>query len=306
MRGPSVWAVVLNHGASDAALRCVAALQRSRYRDLRVLVVDNGSGAEEVARLRAAAPRVVESGGNLGYAGGNNAGIRTALAEGADAIWIVNPDAVVGRGALRHMARLASGSVGIVGSRILAAGKDPATLESFGGRIEWDAGARSVLIDSGRHAPRWVRGRVRRVDFVHGASMLVRREVFDEVGLLPEEYFMYFEETEFCLRAGRAGWEVVVSPWADVVHHSSRAEGLPGEVYVYYFVRNRLLFGMRHTVWNFDDLVEDVAPFVAGWRRRVERVDPGWLPRFEELVETAVADARAGLTGRRPGVGDAG
>jgi GT2 family glycosyltransferase len=306
MSRPSVWAVVLNHREADATIRCVASLRRSRYPDLEVLVVDNDSGPDEVARLRTAVPALVESGGNLGYAGGNNVGIRAALAGGADAVWLINPDVVVTRSALRHMVRLAGGDVGVVGCRVLQGGADIPTTQSFGGRIDWDRGGRSILLDAGRHAPRWLRGRVRNVDFAHGASMLIRREVFDEIGLLPEEYFMYFEETEFCLRAGRAGWGVVATPWADVVHHSSRAEGLPSEVYVYYFVRNRIVFGLRHTVSNVDDLVEDLDPFISGWRRRVERVDPSWLPRFEELVEMAIEDARDGVVGKREGVGPSG
>jgi hypothetical protein len=74
---------------------------------------------------------------------------------------------------------------------------------------------------------------------------------------------------------------------------------------VYYFVRNRLVFGLRHTMWNLDDLVDDLEPFLAGWRRRVERVDPSWRSRFEELVTMAVDDARAGRLGVRAGVGRA-
>ncbi len=304
MRHRSVWAVVLNHKEAEATVRCVTALRASRYRDLTVVVVDNDSGAEEVDRLRPRVPRLVESGGNLGYAGGNNVGIRHALDAGADAVWIVNPDAVPHRNALRHMVRLARGTVGIVGSRILDGAREIPTVQSLGGRIVWEAGGRSELLDRGVQAPRLLRGRARRVDFVHGSSMLVRRGVFEEIGLLPEEYFMYFEETEFCVRAARAGFHIVASPWADVVHHSARSQGMPGEVYVYYFVRNRLLFGMRHTLESFDDMVDDLEPFLAGWRRRVDRVDPSWLPRFEELVAMALDDARAGRVGRRAGVGE--
>jgi GT2 family glycosyltransferase len=300
---PAVCAVVLNHKEEAATLRCVAALRASRYPDVTVVVVDNDSGPDEVALLRAGVPRVLESGANLGYAGGNNVGIRFALDAGAEAVWIVNPDAIVHRRALEHMARLARGTVGIVGSRILEGAAEVPTVQSLGGRVVWEAGGRSELLEKGLQAPRLLRGRTREVDFVHGASMLVRREVFEEVGLLPEEYFMYFEETEFCVRAARAGFRIVVSPWADVVHHTARSSGLPGEVYVYYFVRNRLLFGMRHTLVSVDDMVDDLGPFLDGWRRRVERVDPAWMPRFDQLVTMAIEDAEAGRTGPRQGIG---
>ena len=141
------------------------------------------------------------------------------------------------------------------------------------------------------------------VDFVPGAAMLVRRKVFDDIGLLPEEYFLYFEETEFCVRAAEAGWKVAVETGARVVHRFASSDGLPTEVLLYYFVRNRLLFGQRHTEVPFDEQLADLGGFIASWRRRVEERNPRWLGRFEELVAMAVEDARAGVTGRREGVG---
>lgn len=135
--------------------------------------------------------------------------------------------------------------------------------------------------------------------------MLVRSDVFGDVGLLPEDFFMYFEETEFCVRAAATGWKVAVEPRAEVVHRFGPAGGLPTETLVYYFVRNRLLFGMRHTEVPFDDLVADVESFVGSWRRRVTERVPQWLERFEQLVVMAVEDARAGVDGKREGVGAA-
>jgi GT2 family glycosyltransferase len=144
---------------------------------------------------------------------------------------------------------------------------------------------------------------MRLVDFVPGAAMLVRRGVFEDVGLLPEEWFLYFEETDFCVRAGRAGWKVAVDTGARAVHRFGSADGLPSEVLVYYFVRNRLLFGERFTDVPFEALLADLEGFVASWRRRVRERKPDWLGRFEELVALATADARAGVTGKRDGVG---
>jgi GT2 family glycosyltransferase len=298
-----VWAIVLNHEEAHTALRCLGALLAQRYPNLTVAAVDNDSGPDDVARLRTAPVEVLETGGNLGYAGGNNVGIRAALEDGADAVWIVNPDAVPSPKALGHMMRLLKDPVGIVGSRVLDGSKEIPTIESLGGAIDWEAGGSSILLEKDMQAPRWLRGRVRKVDFVPGASLLVRREVFEQIGLLPEEYFLYFEETEFCVRAADAGWRIVASPWADVEHRSSRGAGLPKETYLYYFVRNRILFGLRHSPVGFDALVEDVQPFIASWRRRVEEVDPSWLGRFEDLVAMAIDDARNGRMGRREGIG---
>ena len=141
------------------------------------------------------------------------------------------------------------------------------------------------------------------MDFVPGAAMLVRRKVFEDVGLLPEEWFLYFEETDFCVRAAKAGWKVAVETGARAVHRFASPEGLPSETLIYYFVRNRLLFGRRFTEVPFEALLADLDGFIASWRRRVQERKPEWLGRFEELVAMAIEDARAGVMGKREGVG---
>ncbi len=298
-----VTAVVLNHREAPDTLRCLRALGKVHYRRLTRLVVDNASGPGEVAWLRSVGATVVESGGNLGYAGGNNVGIRLALEGGAEALWLVNPDAYVYPSSLRRLVRALRRrpEVGIVGPRILEAESSVPRVQSDGGRIVWEAGGRSELIGRGSAPTRG--GGLQPVDFVPGAAMLVRRRVFEDVGLLPEEYFLYFEETEFCVRAAEAGWKVVVETGAQVIHRFAAGDGLPTEALIYYFVRNRLLFGRQHTEVPFEEMLADLEDFIASWRRRVEERDPEWLDRFEQLVAMAVEDARAGVTGRREGVG---
>jgi GT2 family glycosyltransferase len=303
MKSFPVWAVVLNHREAADTIRCLRALDKVRYRRLTPLVVDNASGPGEVAWLRSLGATVVESGGNPGYAGGNNIGISFALERGAEAVWLVNPDAYVHRWSLRRLVRALRRhpEVGIVGPRILEAESATPKVQSDGGRIVWEVGGRSELIGRGNAPNRG--GGLRFVDFVPGAAMLVRRRVFEDIGLLPEEFFLYFEETEFCVRAAAAGWKVAVETGAQAVHRFASADGLPGETLLYYFVRNRLLFGQRHTEVPFEEQLADLEGFIASWRRRVQERNPRWLGRFEELVAMAVADARAGVTGRREGVG---
>ena len=295
-----VTAIILNHREADQALRLLAALRRVKYDPLDVLVVDNASGAGDLVRLRQR-NEVIESGANLGYAGGNNVGIREALSRGADAVWILNPDVEPSRRSLGRLVETMRSDprIGVLGCRILEGEGDYPTVQSEGGSIVWEAGGRSELLGRGTHLKRRRRkAEVRDVDFVPGAAMLVRRQVLEQVGLLPEQYFMYFEETEFCLQAARAGWRVAVNPNAEVTHYSGRRIGLPSPTYLYYFVRNRLLFGREHTEMPFEDLVADVEEWVDSWRRRVQEVDPAWLPRFESLVRRAVTDARQGTYGK--------
>jgi GT2 family glycosyltransferase len=296
----NVYVIILNHREADQTLRLLDALGRVKHKPLQVLVVDNASGAGDLVRLRQRA-EVIESGGNLGYAGGNNVGIREAVSRGADAVWILNPDVEPSRRSLGRLVKTLESDerIGVLGCRILEGEGDYPTVQSEGGNIVWEAGGRSQLIRRGtRLGRRRRKAEVADVDFVPGAAMLVRSEVFEQVGLLPEHYFMYFEETEFCIQVVRAGWRVAVDPNAEVTHYSGRRIGLPSETFLYYFVRNRLLFGREHTGMPFEDLVADVEQWVASWRSRVAQVDEEWLPRFESLISRAVADARSGIYGK--------
>lgn len=304
MTQPPVWVLVLNHREADAVLRLLGSLRKMRYGAMKVLVLDNDSGAGDLTRLEQVA-EVMGTGGNLGYAGGNNVGIRLALEAGAEYVWILNPDVDPPRRALRRLVRTMEEEprIGVLGARLLEGKADMSMIQSEGGRIVWEAGGRSELVNRGHRVARRDPAGVRDVDFVPGSALLVRSKVFEDAGLLPEEYFMYFEETEFSLRAAGEGWRVAVDTRVQIGHLSGRGVGLPSEVYLYYFVRNRLLFGLRHTEIPFDGLAEDVAPFIDSWRRRVGEVDESWLPRFEQLVRWALDDARAEKFGVREGVG---
>ena len=147
---PNVWAVVLNHRNAAETLQCVQALKKVRYRSLEIRIVENGSGDDEIDRLENAAT-IIESGANRGYAGGNNAGILAALDGGAEAVWLLNPDAVPRRRALPRMIRSMNSDprIGIVGCRLLEGGAPYPTVQSDGGRIVWEKGARSELIGHG-------------------------------------------------------------------------------------------------------------------------------------------------------------
>ena len=249
-----VWAVVLNHREATDTLRCLDALGKVGYRSLTRLVVDNASGPGEVAWLRSAGATVVESGGNLGYAGGNNVGLRLALEAGAEAVWVVNPDAYPEPGSLLRLVKVLRRhpEVGIVGPRILEAESATPRIQSDGGRIVWEAGGRSELIGRGTAPGRG--GGMRLVDFVPGAAMLVRRKVFEDIGLLPEEWFLYFEETDFCLKLWRAGWTNWYVPESHVMHEAGQSTGLTGKRGVdtprprYWYESRRRYFAKNHGV----------------------------------------------------------
>jgi GT2 family glycosyltransferase len=311
VRPVRVVVVVLHFRDPEDTLRCVSSLPRSTTLDFAVLVVNNGPADaaydDLVARL---GPHIttVATGSNLGYAGGNNVGIREALHRRPEFVWVINPDTVVEPTTLADLLATADavGDAGIVGPRLVL----EATGE--GERIATDGG----VVDPSRHGATSNRNAGRRVldvppsgprdvDYVSGAALLLRRSMLESVGLLPEDYFLYFEETEYCRTVQCAGWRTVVDDRARMVHRKRSSGLLLTPYYLYYMTRNRLLFAGRHFGSGSVETLADLErTFLGPWRAKVEEHAPDWLPQFDALVSWAVADARAGMTGRQPRVDD--
>lgn len=306
-RGPRVFVILLNYRSAGDTLRCLSSLRLSRERGIYPVVVDNASGTAEVDRLRRALGPTVPllvCADNAGYAAGNNVGIRHALRRDADFVWVLNPDTEVEPATLQLMmaAMALRPDAGIVGSLNLVGGSDPPIIHFAGGTIDWEAGAITETIGRGKPLASRIEREPYRVDYVTGASMLIRREVFEDVGLLPEHYFLYFEETDFQVEASRRGWASVIEPLARIRHYQRSGADLPSPYYIYYYVRGRILFGRKFTDHGYDKLIAGLDRFIGGWRARVVERAPHWLETYDRLVEWGLEDGRADLTGPRADV----
>ena len=220
-------------------------------------------------------------------------------------MWILNPDLVVEPEALDWLLAAAHNhpDAGLIGSRIMYGGSDPLTIWYNGGEMDWDRGGATTHTDMGTKDAEVRASGPHETDYVTGASMLVRSAVFEDAGLLPEDYFLYFEETEYNLSVRAKGWKTIVETRARAYHFKRSSGVLPTPYYIYYFVRNRLVFGLRHSDVSVDRIELDLEEFVSGWRERVERHSPGGLVSYDNLVETALRDGRAGTTGQSKEVG---
>ena len=190
-----------------------------------VIVVDNASADGTAALVRERWPqvRVIDAGGNLGFARGNNLGIRATASE---LVLLLNPDTVSGEGALDRLVAVldAMPAVAVAGPRIV---DDSGRAElSYGAMIGPLAELRQKLITHG-HARRWplIAGRVERAsrqasfpDWVSGACLLIRRSDLDAAGLLDERYFLYTEDADLCAAVRAQGRLVRYSPEAEVMH----------------------------------------------------------------------------------------
>jgi GT2 family glycosyltransferase len=217
---PRVSCIVLNWNGWKDTIECLRALKECTYPLLTVIVADNGSTDDSVCRIRAAFPDVtlLESGKNLGFAGGNNVGIHYALDHGADYVWLLNNDTQAAPDALSELVAKAvtHARIGAVSS-ICYYADAPATVQAW-------AGSRVNL---------WI-GRVRlatsprRDDWFHslnGTSILVARGAVEDVGMLDEGFFFYWEDTEYTLRLRKKGWRLAAAPRSRILHKVNGSTG---------------------------------------------------------------------------------
>lgn len=239
---PLVVIVVLNWNGRQDTLDCLRSLSSLDYPHARLLVVDNGSedGSEEAFRRARPDLEILQTGANLGFAGGNNQGIERALQLGAEYVLVLNNDTEVDPGFLDAMVARAEAEprVGIVGAAITYA-DDPRRLWAFGG------GRFDVATGRVRHLQRPVdedaletRGTVH--FYVTGCAMLLRREVIETVGLLDTAYFHFCEDVDLCLRAEAAGFVARVAGEARIVHKVSATTRVDSPLFLYYNLRSRL------------------------------------------------------------------
>ena len=246
---PAVTAVVLDWNGGTEAVEAVESLAASVYANLRTILVDNASRVPAIDEIRRRHPDVVAiaNPSNLGYAGGNNVGIRAALAGGARYVLVLNNDARVRPDTVAELVRVAQSDdrVAAVGAKILQA-EHPARLWMAWGEVSWRQSLVRLVGQDRLDGPSFARERD--VAWVSGCGLLLSRRALDEIGLFDEDFFAYHEEVDWCARARARGLRIVYAPRAEVLHRGEGSSG--GGRYVsrkqYFVARNSVLFARRH------------------------------------------------------------
>jgi N-acetylglucosaminyl-diphospho-decaprenol L-rhamnosyltransferase len=251
---PRLSIVIVTYNSRADVEACLHSLTRDRPRiDHEIVVVDNASadGTGEAVRARWPAVRVLDAGGNLGFAAGNNIGIRQTFGE---LLLLLNPDTIVPPGAIDILVRALDREPGAAaaGPRLVDAG-GRAEL-SFGRMISPLAEFRQKLLVTGHdrrvpgisHYVERTTRRARAVDWVSGACLLVRRADAESVGLLDERYFMYAEDVDFCAALRARGRRVLFTPDAEVTHLRGRSAATARSVTDQAYRRSQLTFYARH------------------------------------------------------------
>ena len=272
MKQPKVTIVILNYNQDKETARCLEEVHRLTYPNCEVLVVDNGSRQNPEPLLKDRFPKVhwERLQENAGFAGGCNHGIRWGLSRGAEAILLLNNDAVIEVDFLEKMvaSAYADPKTGVVGGVIYPSS---GPVEPFLAGMRFDFLQAKILRIVPEPSQAGGIGGGCSVPAVSGSALLIKKELLDKIDLLDERFFIYFEETDFCYRARKSGMQVIYHPDVRIQHEEGSTFGRGSPTFRYFYTRNRLLFLSKHCPfwirpWSFSvRILQDLLLFVILW-----------------------------------------
>jgi len=260
---PKVFIIILNWNGWSDTTECLSLLNNVIYDNFEVILIDNGSkeklpispglaersraGNYQFPKLRITQ---IFNDLNLGFAAGNNQGIKIALQRGADYILLLNNDTTVESDFLNKLVGAAENNkeYGILGP-VIYDYNEREKIQFAGGKINWSKTKGEHLILFNAPQPplnlRGGAGELYFTDYITGCCLLIKRKVIEKIGLLSEDYFLYYEDTDWNLRAQKAGWLCGVVPSARIYHKASKSSQEFSYPYIYYHSRNGLIFASR-------------------------------------------------------------
>lgn len=248
MKQPLVYIVILNWNGYKDTVKCINSLEKINYKNYKILLVDNASTNESVKVLRFKFPNIqfIVNKENLGFSGGCNVGIKYALKNSAEYVLLINNDTYVDTKFLSILIEYASKDkkIGII---------SPFVYYSHNPKMIWSSGGYNTYrnnypftddlfnsIDNGQFSNK-------DVENVTGCCILIKSEVFEKIGLLDEEYFLYVEDMDFSLRVINAGYKIIVTPESKVWHAVYGSTGGGYSIVTdYYNNRNFFLFAYKN------------------------------------------------------------
>jgi GT2 family glycosyltransferase len=287
---PRITAVVLTWNAEEQVIPCISSLIASRAVTLTAVVVDNASTDATVERLQTSGlpVTILQTGVNLGYAGGNNVGIARALQTGAEYVFVLNDDTEVAPDLVSELVMALKADPG-------AAAAAPTIVHETPTNLIWWAGgtfrvARGLALHDGYGTLTEERPTrtPRAVDSLCGCGILFRRSALEALGDFRADFFMYGEDVEWSLRARRAGWRLLHVPQARMVHKVAYPEGEPTPIKIHLRDRNRRRMVRAHYRW--DERVRFGLWFYPTRLVHISRyLLRGDLPRARAIVSGAMA-----------------
>ncbi|HWA52046.1 MAG TPA: glycosyltransferase family 2 protein [Patescibacteria group bacterium] len=260
-----IFIIVLNWNQPKLTIETFQSLQKLKVTkefQVKIIIVDNGSNDNSVAEFRKLKPgkfslEIMEAGRNLGFAAGNNLGMKYAIDKNADYVLLVNNDVIVDSNLLTNLLKKAEENKNnaIISPKIYFAkgfefhkkykktelGK---VIWYAGGKIDWkNIYATNNGVDE---IDKKQYDKSKEIDFATGACMLINIKALKEVGLFDEKYFMYLEDADLSVRLGKKGYKIIYEPRAFLWHKVAQSSGIGSDLNDYFISRNRLLFGFKY------------------------------------------------------------
>ena len=246
--------VTLNYNGSKETLELLKSLKEQTDKDFEIIVVDNASEEADFINLKNSLihiptsqvgypqVQIVRNSENLGFSGGNNVSIHQTLKNGSDWVVLLNNDTWVENGFMERLKAILSVKNGIIGIPLVEN-----SIVAYCGKIQW---LKPTLI----HIPTCDVGYQQ--IYAIGGAIAIHKDVFGKIGLLDENYFLYFEDADFSVRAAKAGFNISIAKNLTANHHvSSSTKKLGSPLLLRYHYRNALYFNLKNGPWNIKLLV---------------------------------------------------
>jgi GT2 family glycosyltransferase len=261
-----VTVIVVTYNSANVLRLCLSSLVAQTYPQFEVVIVDNASVDDTCAIVEKEFPkfRLIRNSNNPGFAAANNQAMRQTSGE---FIALINPDVELHPDWIAEAVACARmyADIGVVGSKVFYSNR--IVLQHVGGMLRPNALTYHLgegEFDIGQYEE------MRSVDYVIGAALLIRRDVATALNYLDERYFMYFEETDFCVYARRLGYRVVYWPGAIAIHHENHSlSGAPSRRYFQRYHTSRLKFVYK--IYTGDEFLHRFLPAESEWLRHSVR-----------------------------------
>ncbi|CAD0180095.1 glycosyltransferase family 2 protein [Streptococcus thermophilus] len=246
MINKKVGIILVNYNGAKDTIECLNSLHTVNYLNKLIYVVDNNSNKDDVdylekKKINFPEVRIIKLKENIGFSGGNNVGIKEAMADGCEVIGLLNNDTIVETDFLNQLVvKLFSDErIGAVVPQI----RDyfnKSIVTYGGGEINYLKG--SVFIEGINRYEDSINNAERCVTFGHGCCLFMKSKVISKVGLLPEEYFLYFEDADYSIQLTNSGYKILYCPESIIYHKESVSTKKGSDNFQYYFTRNRFYF----------------------------------------------------------------
>ena len=316
---PNVSIIIVNYNCWQDTIECLESLKKIIYKNFSVIIIDNASSDNsfeqiiEYIKRSNKLPHSAKRNGeavtsyqlhkNTGFAGGNNIGIERAVKQGTDYVLLLNPDTIVELNFLYNLIEVAEqwkqkGKLAFFGPRIYLQDtryKIQDTIYSNGGIINLTQ-TKGTLKDYGQPANEVKETEPFQTDYISGTCLLLAREIIEKIGLMREEYFLYYEDTDWAIRAKKQGIAQVIAPQSVIWHKKSATTNEGSFNYIYYHVRNGLYCG-----WRNGNFAQKIAVFLLSAWTFIKQPVKFFIPskkRWAKPVIKGVIDFLKGRMGK--------